>query len=104
MSQTTAKPNPHKVLRSITLEVAGKKIELSIEDAKELRDALISLWPEQAGPTVIYRDRYPWWPSYWYSQTERIPDPQRPYCTWSSTSANVSMTPTFTCDEYLGGG
>lgn len=78
MSKPAAAKKP--VVRSINLEIAGHKISLPPEEAKELRDALLALFPEEnkAHEVIIHHDRYPWW--YWNS----------PYCgTWSSNTYGV---------------
>jgi len=44
----------------------GRKIELSLEDAKELHAALASMFAEKK-TEVIHRHEYDWWPNrYWY--------------------------------------
>lgn len=62
-------------IEKIELKIGNKTIPLSLEEAKELKDALAQLFPAPIAPspTIIYRDYHPWraWRGpYW--QSDRI--------------------------------
>ena len=82
---------------TLKLKVKNVEIELTMEDAKELRDALNDLVGEQK---VIHEhhDHYPWhyvpyspWPGYprYTWETSVLDIPAR--TTWVSTSGNTTI-------------
>lgn len=73
-------------IEKICLEVGGKKIELSLKEAKQLKEILLELFPEnqfkqvlpspiiiqESSPIIIEDRRHkPWYPHspIWYSDT-----------------------------------
>ncbi len=76
---------------TLRLKVKGVEIELTREDAKELRDALNSLVGE---PKVVHEYcNYPWpywkWPTLPYTTGV---GPKKGDVTWVSYDSNVSLT------------
>ena len=58
-------------ISKLCLEIGGKKIELTMKQAKELKDVLVDTFGGE--DTIIYRDRwrypntYPIYPNTWYT-------------------------------------
>lgn len=73
-----AKPNIEKIV----FNVHGKKLELTSEEAKELKQILSDLF----GETKVVHEWHTW-PHY-----------QWPYHTWCGTLTGISNTDTFTGD------
>ncbi len=72
-------------IKKIVLTIGGKDLELSLDEAKELRDILHDTFPESSTERTII----PYWP-YWYWWTEK-----RPNCdtiTWTSTGSNWKVS------------
>jgi len=61
-------------IKKVVIEAGGKEFNLSLEEAKALRDILNSTFPEEKttyipyAPIIIERERQPWGPLVtWYS-------------------------------------
>ena len=59
-------------ISKLCLEIGGKKIELTMKQAKELKDVLNDTFGGE--DTIVYRDRWHqpyqyWQPNTWYSTT-----------------------------------
>lgn len=66
-------------IEKLTLKVGNKTIELSTEEAKQLKEALSELFGETiryvpSQPIVIdrWRERYPWWPNIVYGTSGNV--------------------------------
>ena len=66
-------------ISKIKLSIGGKDIELTLEQAKELRNELLALWPEPRQvdtvpiylpPVVIEKTERPYWESPWMTWCE----------------------------------
>ena len=83
---------------TLKLKIKDVEIELSLEDAKELRSLLEDLVGPK-DPIVIekwiekYRDRYPYWPRYPYWTTDTYQTAgEVPMVSWTSESGTVTAS------------
>ena len=88
-------------LTKIELETKdGKKVELSIEEAKELHDQLHELFGAKFvpfAPIIIERDRYPW-PRWAEAPCTGTPYPRLPQI-WCGTTSQNGMAITYKGDS-----
>lgn len=77
----TATKDKEIKITNVVLQIGGKTIELSVEDAKKLRDALSDLFQKEVVREEHHHHdyhRYPWW--WGYSRS-----------TYASSNAKFSM-------------
>lgn len=85
-------------IKKLVLEIGGKEMTVSVEDAKKLHEALSELFGKTKSETVywpIYRDRYierPW--RYWepmYYATSKLGGLSQQYIGQSTNTLKMSL-------------
>jgi hypothetical protein len=56
-----SKKDEKNLIKKVVLDIDGKEIELSVEQAKKLKGALDDMF----GVKEVHHDHYPNWPWYW---------------------------------------